>query len=71
MISPTLMTCHLNFINMSKNLTIEIPVKKYIKLLDSIEKDSLDIADKVHITLLNHMSKGSAKTYFNERYRVE
>lgn len=71
MTSPTLITYHLNLINMSEKLKIEIPVKKYIKLIDSVEKDSLDIADKVHITMLNHMIDGSVKKYFNERYKVK
>ena len=71
MTSPTLMTCHLNLMIMSEKLKIEIPVKKYIKLIDSIEKESLDVADKVHITMLNHMIEGSVKKYFNERYKVK
>lgn len=55
--------------NMSEEkLTINIPVGKYIELLDKLEEESLEIADLVHILFLNHMTPASSKLYWAERF---
>lgn len=51
-------------------LKINIPVEKYIQLIKELEEDSWDVADKVHLTFLNHMTSKSSKLYFNEKYKV-
>lgn len=52
-----------------ETITINIPVRKYIELIDKLEEESWDIADMVHLTMLNGMDLKSAQLYMDKKYK--